>query len=208
MKLPVNKIICGDYTEVMRKWSHGLLDAVVTDPPYGIGATQMTLGSRKKKFKKVSWDSDRPAVRHLLDRAPNVIIWGGNYFADQLPITNDWLCWHKKNDNLSFSEFELAWTNIGGNCRMLSHHWSGEVKIHPTQKPITVMRWCIGLIKPKPKIIVDPFCGSGTTCVAARSLGIDYIGIDRSEEYCDIARRRLKKKTKLPPTIEKEGFFK
>lgn len=110
------------------------IDAVVTDPPYGINATDMTLGTGKREFVRGEWDQKRPDIKPLLKLAPFLVVWGGNYFSDVLPPTNDWLIWHKKNDGLSFSECEMAWSNIGKQTRLISHHWSGENKTAPNTK--------------------------------------------------------------------------
>ena len=165
-------------------------DLVLTDPPYGIGATGMTLGIGKRRFHRGAWDSERPDIRFLLSLAPKQCIWGGNYFADALPVTNDWLCWHKKNDGRSFSEFELAWTNFGCNTRIWSKHWGGEEKQHPTQKPVALMRWCIEQSK-STGTIVDPFMGSGSAIRAAKDCGRQAVGIEIEERYCEIAVKRL-----------------
>jgi len=116
---------------------------------------------------------------------------GGNYFADVLSPTNGWLIWHKLNDGRSFSECEMAWTNYGKQVRHLSHHWSGEIKIHPTQKPLPVIKWCITQA-PLALSVIDPFCGSGTTLVAAKDSGILATGIEIEERYCESAANRLR----------------
>jgi len=129
-----HRVMCGDSTS--KEAVDVLMDgekpnALVTDPPYGINANKQTLGTGKKKFHRGgNWDSERPDITHLLNY-DQVLIWGGNYFSDILEPTNNWLCWHKKNDGLSFSEFELAWTNLGKNCRLLSHHWGGNQRCIP-----------------------------------------------------------------------------
>ena len=167
------------------------VDAVITDPPYGIGANKQTLGSGKKNFDRGGdWDDSVPDIRWIPDFARWFCIWGGNYFADQLPPTNDILVWHKKNDGLTFSECEFAWTNSGRQSRIKSHHWSGEEKEHPTQKPLPVMLWCMAIF-PDAQVILDPFMGSGTTGVAAIEAGRSFIGIEREPKYFDIACRRI-----------------
>lgn len=169
----------------------GKVDAVVTDPPYGIKANKQSLGKGKKEFYRGdNWDDQPPNLKIWVKFASLVCFWGGNYFADQLPISNDWLVWHKKNDGRSFSECELAWTNFGKQIRHLSHHWSGEEKQHPTQKPLPVMEWCIKQI-PEAKSILDPFMGSGTTGVAAVQMGRKFIGIEREPKYFEIACKRI-----------------
>lgn len=166
------------------------VDLILTDPPYGINACNMTLGAGAKKFVRGDWDRLRPDISHLFDAAHWLCIWGGNYFSDVLPATNDWLVWHKLNDGRSFSECEMAWTNFGKQIRHLSHHWAGEIKQHPTQKPIDVMNWAIRQA-PESSTILDPFMGSGTTLRAAKDLGRSCVGIEIEEKYCEIAVRRL-----------------
>lgn len=164
--------------------------SVVSDPPYGIDACNMTLGKGKKEFVRGDWDKKAPDLKHLMP-ARFLCIWGGNYFTDQLPPTNHWLIWHKLNDRRSFSECEMAWSNFGKQTRHLSHHWSGEEKQHPTQKPYPVMAWCLSMLPNDHGILVDPYMGSGTTLEAAKNLGLSCVGIDIEERYCEIAAKRL-----------------
>ena len=176
----------------------GPVDAVVTDPPYGISANRMTLGSGRKEFARGSdWDADRPDIAWIPTFARWFCIWGGNYFSDVLPPTNDILVWHKKNDGLSFSECEFAWTNAGKQSRIRSHHWAGEEKAHPTQKPLGVMEWSIAFF-PDARTILDPFMGSGTTGVACALTDRAFIGIEREPSYFDIACRRIEEAYKQP----------
>ena len=103
----------------------GTFDLVHTDPPYGNNANKQTLGKGKKKFYRGGdWDAEAPIdlIRVILGMGKEIIIWGGNYFSDVLPISNDWLIWYKKNDNLTYSECEVAWSNLGRQMRHLSHH--------------------------------------------------------------------------------------
>jgi len=170
----------------------GKVDAVVTDPPYGINANKQTLGRGKKEFfRGENWDNKPPKLTGILEFGKYVCVWGGNYFADQLPITNDWLIWHKINDGRSFSECEMAWTNFGKQTRHLSHHWSGEEKMHPTMKPLAVMKWCISHLPDGCETILDPFMGSGTTGLAAVQMKLKFIGIEREQKYFDIACKRI-----------------
>tara|TARA_R110000744_G_C19277890_1_gene553233 strand:+ start:94 stop:1167 length:1074 start_codon:yes stop_codon:yes gene_type:complete len=186
-----HRVLCGDSTkaEDVEKLMNGeKADALVTDPPFGINANKQTLGSGKKQFHRGGdWDKARPEITALLGLASTQIIWGGNYFSDVLSPTNDWLCWHKKNDGLSFSEFELAWTNLGKNCRLLSHHWGGENKLHPTMKPVAVMEWCIDMTE---GTILDPFLGSGSTLIAAEKTNRKCYGMELDPKYCDVIVKR------------------
>lgn len=187
-----HRLLCGDSTkaeDVERLMDGENADALVTDPPYGINANKQTLGNGKKKFERgEDWDSAKPDIVPLLAYCKTHVIWGGNYFADVMPPTNDWLCWDKKKaPNLPFSEFELAYTNLGKNCRILSHHWSGETKLHPTMKPVAVMEWCIDMTE---GTILDPFLGSGSTLIAAEKTGRKCYGMELDPKYCDVIVKR------------------
>ena len=154
-------------------------------------ADKMTLGTGKKEFHRgENWDDKIPPFWQVIHFFDKKVVWGGNYFADKLETTNDWLCWHKKNDNLSFSEFELAWTNLGKNCRILQHHWGKEKKLHPTMKPVKVIEWCINMLD-KNNIIFDLFLGSGSTMVAAHQLKRKCYGMELDPKYCQVIIDRM-----------------
>ncbi|MDB5937507.1 MAG: dpnA 3 [Massilia sp.] len=187
----------------------GVVDAVLTDPQYGIncdkgmgGGGSDATGRWKRKPKKYAgdWDSERPSdalLEAVVSAGERVIIWGGNYFADVLPQGGKWLFWDKLNAMPSYSDGEIAWTSLPGasvkkftQCNNgLASLRDGE-RVHPTQKPVAVMAWCIGFL-PDAETILDPFMGSGTTGVAAMQLGRKFIGVERDERYFDIACKRL-----------------
>ena len=178
----------------------GKVDAVVTDPPYGIGKDGQirTTGGNggRKAHDFLDWDSERPAREvfdSILSLSDDIIIWGGNYFADILPPTGKWLVWDK-GQRINQSDGELAWTSYHGALRIKVMN-RVELLIdgtdHPTQKPIRLMKWCIGQAKNNPQTILDPFMGSGTTGVAAVQMGRKFIGIEREERYFQIACKRI-----------------
>ena len=185
-----HRLICGDSTDVNvieRLMDGQKADMVMTDPPYGIDAEKMTMGSGAKEFYRgQDWDSERPDISIACTLSDNVCIWGGNYFSDVLPISNDWLVWHKKNDGLSFSECELAWTNFGRNVRHISHHWGNEKKLHVTMKPVSVIAWAIQQAKEKAETIVDLFGGSGSTLIACEQLNRKCFMCELDPHYCDV----------------------
>ena len=204
-----HRVLCGDSTKaedvarVMAGEAHELL---MIDPPYGLNAAAMTMGSAqsaKKKTARLSnvaqWDGSRPAIGHLV--TGKACVWGGNYFAHDLPVSNDWLCWWKKNDNLSFGEFELAWCNFGKRTRHLAHHWGGEKKEHITQKPVAVIAWAIQQSETV-GIVADFFLGSGTTLIAAEQLGRKCYGMEISPAYCDVIVKRWETLTGKKATLE------
>lgn len=168
------------------------VDAVVTDPPYGIGfAAQPTKWQRRSGKTPEAWDNaTSEIVTHLPDIGPS-IIWGGNYYG--LPPTRGWLSWFKPDAPPSMANFELAWTSFDRNARQLSvsiGETNPERVGHPTQKPLRLMEWCLSFV-PDAKTVLDPFMGSGTTGVACMNQGRHFIGIEREPKYFDIACRRV-----------------
>lgn len=181
------------------------VDAVLTDPPYGIdfgnsGGFSATHGWSAHR-ENLEWDKERPQ-RIIFETIMNfkvpTVIWGGNYFTDFLPPRMGWIAWDKGQRNFSLADFELAWTSEQKASRCLVYPRGKAVndgKFHPTQKPIWVMQQCIDYLqrgrKKRLEMFLDPFMGSGTTLRAAKDLGRRAIGIEREEMYCEIAANRL-----------------
>lgn len=188
---------CGDCREILP--TLGKVDAVVTDPPYGINkdGQKRSKGAHggRKAYEFLGWDAERPdqeIFSLLLSAGQQHVIWGGNYFADLFPPTGKWLVWDK-GQRISQSDGELAWTSSQGALRIFELNRVAlmtDGAFHPTQKPIEVMRWSI-LQLDNPKTILDPFMGSGSTGVATVKLGRKFIGIEREPKYFDIACRRI-----------------
>lgn len=181
----------------------GVVDAVVTDPPYGIGESSKKVSSRKnaaavRDYGDFDWDQ-RPAsdwhVAAMRQASRHQIIFGGNFM--NLPPASCWLIWDKENSG-DFADAEMAWTNMPKAVRLVRYMWNGMLRkerdiprVHPTQKPLEVMRWCIGHLPDDVATICDPFMGSGTTGCAALSLGKKFIGIEIDKRYFDIACERI-----------------
>lgn len=178
----------------------GPVDAVVTDPPYGLGDKWNGGGGRGRSSwtflpeEAKSWDSSTiDVVPSLINMAGEIIIWGGNYYA--LPPARCWLIWDKKQpDTFTTGQAELAWTNLDKPIRtyrlsQVEAYCNAEDKEHPTQKPLSLMAWCLKYISAD--VILDPFMGSGTTGVACAKMGRRFIGIEIEPKYFDIACRRI-----------------
>jgi site-specific DNA-methyltransferase (adenine-specific) len=173
------------------------VDAVITDPPYGIGTGDAKCGgSKSKDWGHQGWDAEpaQAAIELTLNRAEVCIVWGGNYYV--LPPSRCWLSWDKCQPDAWYStaHFELAWTNMDRNARTWRmsqvQAYASMGKEHPSQKPLALMVWCIEQAG-KPQTTLDPFMGSGTTGVAAMQMGLGFIGIEREPKYFDIACRRI-----------------
>jgi DNA modification methylase len=200
-------IYCGDCLEIVP--TLGRFDLLLTDPPYGIkqdrgmgGGGYGGFGGGKKRTPKAyvgGWDDTTPSMdlmRTCLEACRTHIVWGGNYLSAMLPQKPKWLVWDKEQTMPTYSDAELAWTTLPGvSVKMIRHNGSGLMakeknRQHPTQKPLNLMLWCIGLV-PDAKTVLDPFMGSGTTLVAAKLAGVQAVGIEINEQYCEIAKRRL-----------------
>ena len=189
----------GDCREILP--TLGRVDAVVTDPPYGLGDVLSGGGGKWGLWDDGSgrtphgfdWDTEAPeAVAHLPEIADHSIIWGGNYFP--LPPRRGWLIWDKVVRNFTSGHCELAWTTLDQPVRAYNFahgELASEGKFHPTQKPLRLMTWCIGFLPESAALVLDPFAGSGSTLVAAKRLGRKAIGVELDERYCEIAARRL-----------------
>lgn len=192
------------------------IDAVVTDPPYGISMDRGAnsggtdgFGIGKKRTPKIyagGWDGERPAqdvIDLILDVSPLHIIWGGNYFSDLLPMSRKWLWWDKLQTMPTYSDGELAWTSLPGvSTKKFVYNGSGlhakeKDREHPTQKPVELMKWCLTFLS-SAKTILDPFMGSGSTGCAAVALGKSFVGIEKDEAYFDIACRRISEAQRQP----------
>ena len=197
-------LIQGDCLEVMPLL--GKVDAVVTDPPYGIGIDGQARRIKGKKsdrkgYEFKGWDSERPedALRQISKIDCDKIVWGGNYFADLFPAGGKWLSWDK-GQRLSQSDCELAYTNMSGALRVFTLNRVALMQDgaqHPTQKPVALMRWCLGFL-PDAETILDPFMGSGTTLVACQNLDRNGIGIELDPDYFNIACKRVDEATRQP----------
>ena len=176
----------------------GAVDAVVTDPPYGLGDWNNRGSNAGGPFDSdvtQQWDAapDSETMALVLGAGKYQIIWGANYLLDHLGRTKQMLVWNKGIRKMHFNDCELAWCNQWKEAsRVFDYHpASMGAKEHPTQKPLALMRWCIGHLPATAETILDPFLGSGTTGVAAVQMGRKFIGIEREPKYFDIACKRI-----------------
>lgn len=222
-RLERSKVVIGDctlYNEDCRFILPTLrgIDAVVTDPPYGIGwdrQAEKDSGRKpgvamaaKRHYVSTDWD-EKPIDPDLLDAVRMAgkwqIIFGGNYYA--LPPARCWLVWDKQV-NGEFADCELAWTNLDKVVKRIQYRWNGFLRQngeprgdHPTQKPIGVMRWCIQKLPADVRTILDPFAGSGTTGVASVLEGKSFIGIEHEKRYFDAMCRRIEDAYRDPEAL-------
>jgi DNA modification methylase len=196
----------GDCLEILP--TLGKFDACVSDPPYGIDydptrSQKSAASGSRKAMAKIAGDSKPFDPSPLLSLADHFVLWGANHYASKLPDAGGWLVWDKREGGALFrgfamSDCELAWCTEGKMVRTISHRWCGHLRdserelfVHPTQKPVAVMQWCIEQMPAATQFIIDPYMGSGTTGVAAVKLGRKFTGIELDAGHFDTACKRI-----------------
>jgi hypothetical protein len=196
----------GDCREILQGLRPLPADArLISDPPYGIGYKH---GARRGGVRNgmdgeaIVGDAAPFDPSHLLELGLPSVLWGGNHFADKLPASPGWLVWDKRagGPEMDQSDAELAWTNVLTVARVFTRRWSGatrggreqaEGRWHTNQKPVALMDWCLQKVGAT-GLVIDPYCGSGSTLVAARERGLPAIGIEISERHCESSAERLR----------------
>ena len=221
-----NKIFCAEASKLLVLLPDNCVDLALIDPPYGIdytGQLKRKLGGKKLSVTKYSWvdrggsskdwDKERinpDIIREIIRVSKNQIIWGGNYYADILDPSQCYLVWNKGQRGFSLADGELAYTSYDKALRIFDYSRSQfkadePHKIHDTQKPIKLMEWCIDRAKLKPgAIILDVFCGSATTAIAAYNKGFNFVCSDIDKEMIEKAQARYKEHTRRIRLIKPE----
>lgn len=207
MEQYINKIINADCLDILKKLPDNCVDLLLTDPPYGIDyGGQLIKGEEYKtqtnkhgwrNFGNGEWDKERPSAeifREMLRVSKNQIIWGRNYFADLLPASQGWFVWNKMQRNFSLADGELAWTSFDKALRIFDYsrgQANQDEKIHPTQKPLKLIEWCLVRGGVENDLVLDCFSGSGTTAVACHNLKRRFICIEKDPDYWRSSCERL-----------------
>ena len=191
----------GDCLDILKTLPDGCVDAVVTDPPYGIERFRHGFGYTRfrgygAETEGLIWDKkpDDDVLQLLLSIGRVHVIWGANNF--NLPTSQSFLVWDKFQTVDNFSSAELAYCDaVGVTAKVFRYpilkHNQTE-RHHPTQKPVGLMKWCLEQAKiPIGATVLDPFMGSGTTGVACVQTGRNFIGIEIDPGYFEIAQRRI-----------------
>jgi site-specific DNA-methyltransferase (adenine-specific) len=206
----LNKVYCIDALEGLKKLPDKSINIVLTDPPYGKqwarGKNAIGLSKHSnEKFENLKWDSATPTKEvfdEMLRVGEIVIIFGGNYFTDKLPVSNGWIVWDKRGDfprgeQIPFADCELAWTNQNKTIKkytcivqgFYNENETDEKRVHPTQKPIKIIR---DILKDYDgEVVLDCYMGSGTTAVASKQLGRKFLGFEINSGYVAHANKRL-----------------
>ena len=190
-------------------------DAVISDPPYGIGYVHSGAGkTRRFNGGTLRASTPQPIIGDSAPfdpepwlQYPLVVLWGANHYASRLPDGSVWLAWDKHLQDLgmglSFSAVEFAWTNHPGTrSHLFRHLWHGGIRVgdaraqtplHPTQKPVELMAWCMRVMKVRDgATVLDPYMGSGSTGIACIRTGRKFIGIERDPKHFETAAQRIR----------------
>jgi site-specific DNA-methyltransferase (adenine-specific) len=199
--LELNRLYNMDCMEGMKQFPDKYFELAIVDPPYGINRLHsggMPKSSGFIKWERKHWDNEPPSpeyFKELFRVSRNQIIWGGNYFTDNLFPSMGWVFWFKQK-GMTFADGELAWTSFQRATRQydLSGMGAGadKFKIHPTQKPVKLYKWLLkNYAKPGDKIL-DTHVGSASSLIACYDMGFDYIGFEIDKDYYEAAQKRMR----------------
>ena len=203
------ELIHGDCMKAMPNYPDNYFDVAIVDPPYGIGVNH-NMGRRKgdkaSDYKQAYWDNEPPPLEYFCELfrvSKNQIVWGANHFISRMPYDSScWLMWDKKfSEDVSFAQFELAWTSFNSTCKKYDRFPNdGEKRIHPTQKPVALYKWLLHNYAKEGDKILDTHLGSGSIAIACHDMGFDLTGYEIDKDYYEAAVKRFnifKAQTKL-----------
>ena len=192
-----------DNMKLMARYEDNYFDLAIVDPPYGININ-VSMGRRKgdKKsdyHKFAGGDSAIPTAdyfKELFRVSKNQIIWGGNYMTDHITPSPCWLMWDKGfSEDVTFAQFELAWTSFSSSAKKYDKHPNQLNRIHPTQKPVSLYEWILDKYANKGDKILDTHLGSGSIAIACYNRGFELTACELDKEYYDAAMKRIKQHT-------------
>lgn len=222
-----HRVMCGDSTKddnVLKLIDKNKIDAIYTDPPYGINEKGdrsnrggITKGNKLKDFidDSINYAVDAFEICESLN-IPIQVWWGANYYCHHLEQSNNWIIWDKRLEDKqrdNNSDAELAWVKSKtSSCRIFRHLWKGLIKgsehgqkrVHPTQKPVQLAVDIFDYYKINGNIM-DLFTGSGSTLIACEKTNNKFFGMEFSEHYCDVIIKRWQELTKKEAINAKTG---
>ena len=206
------KLIHGDSLQAMMDYEDNHFDVAIVDPPYGIKESSFrqapsNCAAKKVKYNTMLWKQEKPTKEYFIELfrvSKSQIIWGGNYFTDNLPESRCWVVWDKCMQDTVFADVEMAWTSFNKSAKLFTYRWNGmlqqdmknkEVRIHPTQKPVALYKWLLENFSKEGDLILDTHLGSGSIAIACHYMKRELIGYEIDKEYFDAASKRLKEQT-------------
>ena len=187
--------------ELMARYKDNHFDLAIVDPPYGININ-VSMGRRKgdKKsdyHKFAGNDSSIPSAEYFIELkrvSKEQIIWGGNYMIEHLTPSPCWLLWDKGfSEDVTFAQFEMAWTSFKSSAKKYDKHPNQLNRIHPTQKPTSLYEWILMRYAKEGDKILDTHLGSGSIAIACHNLGYDLTACELDKEYYNAAMERIER---------------
>ena len=206
------EVTCEDNMELMARYPDNYYSLSICDPPYGININKQSQGkgggvAKKIEYTKKDWDNSKPTKEYFAELkriSKNQIVWGGNYFVENLTNSPCWVVWDKVNGSTDFADCELAWTSFNTSVRKFMWRWNGmlqqnmknkEVRIHPTQKPVALYKWLLQKYANEGDKILDTHLGSGSIAIACHDLGFELTACELDQDYYEAAVKRIKNHT-------------
>ena len=193
------KITNEDNMKLMSRYPDNYFELAIVDPPYGININ-VSMGRRKgdKKsiYHKFAGNDDaiptEEYFKELFRVSKNQVIWGGNYMIEHLTPSPCWLLWDKGfSENVTFAQFEMAWTSFISSAKKYDKHPNQLNRIHPTQKPIKLYEWILQRYAKENDKILDTHLGSGSIAIACHNLGFDLTACELDKDYYNSAMKRI-----------------
>ena len=225
MKELMNRLNLMDCMEGMGHFPDKYFELAIVDPPYGLGDRLIDGGHKKnpmekyrKSYEEKRWDN-APSEEYFIELSrisKNQIIWGGNYFADNLIASSCWIIWDKVNGNNLYADCELAWTSFNSAARQFTYQWHGmlqqdmknkETRIHPTQKPVALYTWLLQNYAKRGDKIIDTHVGSASSLIACHRMGFEYWGFELDADYFKAATERLEREKAMQPLFSPQEIY-
>lgn len=207
-----HRLLCSDCTikdNISLLMDGKKVDMVFTDPSYGINIVNKNgkIGgdylAQNQIYKAVRNDNSIETAKNfyeLIKNTKKIILFGGNYFLSFLPY-GYWIVWNKLNEKNNFADGEMAWTNIKTPLRIFNFLWNGmircekDTRVHPTQKPVSMLSEILQTFSDENEIILDGFLGSGSTLIACEHTNRICYGMEIEPHYCGVIIERWQKYT-------------
>lgn len=201
-----SELVNMDCMEYMRQFPDKFFDLACVDPPYGIGVNHnmgRRKGDKKSSYKPAFWDCQPPDVEYFNEVfrvSKNQVVWGANHFISRMPFDSScWLMWDKGfSEDVSFAQFELAWTSFSSTCKKYDKHPSDPNRVHPTQKPVDLYRWIFKTYAKPGFKILDTHLGSGSSRIAAHDMKCDFWSCEIDPEYVALSEKRFQQYASAP----------